>query len=575
MEVIILAYFLKKTNTKKGLYLQIYDSSYDPWRGHTVHTACRVIGYHQNLVKSGIADPLTHYQEEVDEMNYKNNERKQKDKIKLITDETPEKYLGYFPLLNINNALKIEGYIKLLQTPYDLQYSLFDMMSSLIYARAVSPCSKLKTFNEVLPRLYTKSDFSLDQVYSGLEILGVEYEKIIEIYNHQIQQKYQFNTDTTYFDCTNFYFEIDKEKGIKMRGPSKELKKDPIVSLGLLLDANQIPIGMNIFAGNESEKPILREVIDDLKSRNSITGKTVQVADKGLNCAENILHAKRDGDGYIFSKSVKMLPEIEKTWVLLKNDYKEVKDSNKEVIYLYKECIDKFPYPYIDESGKRKKILLTEKRVITYSPSLATKKRYEINRQVEKAKKLSSYNAKRNEYGDSAKYVNFKSSNNDGEVTEEKVVVTINQKAIDKDLELAGYNLFVTSETKMSATDIYNTYHNLWRIEESFKLMKSQLDARPVFLQKDDNIIGHFLICYLAVLFIRLIQFKYLDNKYSSEDIIKFIKEFKLVKFSSNKSINITKSSDFIKSLARSTRLPLTSYFLLDSQVKKMMDFRM
>lgn len=111
-----------------------------------------------------------------------------------------------------------------------------------------------------------------------------------------------------------------------------------------MLDANQIPVGMKLFPGNESEKPVIRKIIDDLKTRNSVKGRTIQVADKGLNCSENIFHAVKNGDGYIFSKSVKQLPEIEKTWVLLPNDYREVKNKKGEVLYKIKECVDDFEY---------------------------------------------------------------------------------------------------------------------------------------------------------------------------------------------------------------------------------------
>ena len=148
--------------------------------------------------------------------------------------------------------------------------------------------------------------------------------------------KYPFDTAHSYFDCTNFYFEIDKEDDFRLKGSSKENKKEPIVGMGLLLDANQIPVGMKMYSGNESEKPVIRDIIDDLKQRSHISGRTIRVADKGLNCFENILHALKSGDGYIFSKSVKMLPETEKTWALLKNDYVAVKNKKGEVIYYIK-----------------------------------------------------------------------------------------------------------------------------------------------------------------------------------------------------------------------------------------------
>jgi transposase len=136
---------------------------------------------------------------------------------------------------------------------------------------------------------------------------------------------------------------------------------------------------------------------------------------------------------------------------------------------------------------------------------------------------------------------------------------------------LAGYNLLVTSEIKMKTDDIYNTYHNLWMIEESFKVMKSYLDARPVYLQKIASIHGHFLVCYLSILLIRLLQFKVLKNKYCTERLINFIREFRIVKLERDKYVNITASSDFIKSLAAELELPITNYFLNEPQIKKML----
>lgn len=142
--------------------------------------------------------------------------------------------------------------------------------------------------------------------------------------------------------------------------------------------------------------------------------------------------------------------------------------------------------------------MLTEKRVVTFNPSLSQKQIYEINKQVEKAYELSASKAKKSEYGDCAKYVNFIATNKKGVETGDKVTTTINEIAIKKAISLAGYNLLVTSEVNMSAVEKYSAYHNLWKIEESFRVMKSQLDARPVYLQKKDSIVGHFLICYLS-----------------------------------------------------------------------------
>ena len=210
----------------------------------------------------------------------------------------------------------------------------------------------------------------------------------------QLYFHFRFYNSKSYFDCTNFYFEIDREDDFRRKGPSKENRKEPIVGLGLLLDRNQIPIGMKMYPGNESEKPVLRDVIGQLKAQNNITGKTIHVADKGLNCAQNIASSKKNGDGYLFSKSVKGLPETEKTWVLLEEGWTDVKDKKGNLLYRYKSCVDEFPYK-VEYDGKESIVYLTEKRLLTYNPSLAAKKRYEIRRLSEKAKSLTASSAKK------------------------------------------------------------------------------------------------------------------------------------------------------------------------------------
>ena len=558
-----MAYFLKRSNLKKGLYLQIYESFYNPLKNQTSHHSYKALGYVDDLKASGIDDPVSYYKEEVRKMN----EERKKEKIKLISDVSLEKYMGHFLLYAIMDKLKVKPYFDILNKASGFDFSLYEVFSSLVYARALSPCSKLRTYTEVLPCLFQNVDFSYDQLLRGIGFLGSEYDKFVELFTTCVFDKYSLDTSRTYFDCTNFYFEIDREDDFRKKGPSKENRKDPIIGLGLLLDADQIPIGMKMYPGNESEKPVMRNVINDLKKRHGFKGRTIQVADKGLNCAENIFNARQNKDGYIFSKSVKQLSEKEKVWVLLESGYRSVYDKEGKVHYYFKECIDKFPYNYTDKNGKMHKLELTEKRVVTFSPSLAKKKRYEILRMVEKAKKLSSSMAKRNEYGESSRYVLFKSKN-DG-----KVITEINTEKIEEDLKLAGYNLIVTSETDMSAKEIYDTYHNLWRIEESFKIMKSDLDARPVYLRKEETIKGHFLICYIAVLLERLLQFKHLEGNYSTNEIINFIKNFKVVE-ADGRYINVSTSSRIATELSKTYSLPLDHLILTNRDIQKVLNFR-
>ena len=241
------------------------------------------------------------------------------------------------------------------------------------------------------------------------------------------------------------------------------------------------------------------------------------------------------------------------------------------MLYRIKDCVDDFSYTYTDDTGHKKTLKLTEKRIVTFNPKLAEKQTYEINRQVEKAKKLRACEAKKSEYGDSSKYVTFVSTDKKGTKTTGKSKVEINEKAIENAKKLAGYNMLITSEIRMTASEIYAAYHNLWRIEESFRIMKSQLDARPIFMQKQETITGHFLICYLAVLLTRLLQIHTLKDEYGTEEIFDFIRDFRIAKIADRKYINLTRSSSFIKELSCLTGLPLTSYFLGNEDINKML----
>lgn len=560
---VLVAYFLKKSKLKGRTYLAIYNSFYSHDKKGTAHACLKSLGSVETLKKNGMEDPIAFYQEEVDALN----KARASEGIRKIGDVSPLMYLGYFPLKSIMEKMGIKKYVDYFKLTNDFQYDLYELLSSLVYARSVNPCSKSRTFHEVLPRLYQPCNYSYDQLLDGVSFIGSNYEKFIEIFTMQTKNVYKIDTATTYFDCTNFYFEIDREDDFRRKGPSKEHRKDPIIGLGLLLDGNQVPIGMKLYPGNESEKPVMRNVIGQLKQRHNITGRTIHVADKGLNCAQNIAFAKKNGEGYLFSKSVKGLPEREKVWVLLDQGFKDVKNKDGTIKYRYKTCMDKFPYTF-EYNGKEVHMDIKEKRMLTYNPTLATKKRFEINRMVEKAKTLTMSRAKRNDYGESGKYVLF--VDGDGN----KASTTINQEAIDNDLRLAGYNLLVTSETTMSDADMYSVYHNLWRIEESFKIMKSDLDTRPVFLQRTDSIKGHFLICYLTVLLERIFQFKVLDNKYSTSEIFSFLKRFKVTK-AENKYINTTTNSEFITDFAEMLDLPLTHYLLTETQIKSMLNLKL
>ena len=497
-----MAYYLRQDKKKKGIYLQMYETYWDKEKKQPRSRNMESFGYVSELVSDEIPDPVSFYKEYV--------KRKNSERAASVADETRpraftaqlEKNIGYFLASSLLSELNVKETIDILASQKRFQFNLYDMIAQLIYARILYPCSKSKTVSTVFPRLYNGISMSEDQVYDGCAFIGESYKKYIELFNHCYEEHYKRDFSSVFFDCTNYYFEIDLPNEDKQKGPSKENRHDPIIGQALLLDADLVPLAMQMYPGNESEKPYIRKIIQEMKDRYKVAGKTVQVADKGLNCARNIYAAVVEADdGYVFSKSIHGhgLSEKEKQWLLLENDanvYTDYKDQNGKLLFRLKSCVDTFSYKFKEldsETGEEKVITFSvkEKRIVSYNPSLAQKQKSEIMKMADKAANYSTYKKMaREDLGDSVKYVRVISTDKSGKNV--KPVIEINQEKIDEDLKYAGYNLLVTSELDMSPLQVYHTYHNLWKIEESFRITKSYLDARPVYVQKKETIYGHF-----------------------------------------------------------------------------------
>ena len=544
-----MSYFLKKTKpSSKGEYLQIYSGYYIPKVGKR-NKSYKKIGYVQDLIAQGIENPVEYYQKEVDKLNAKEAEKK----IAQITDVSTCKYVGQFLVSSMIEKLNVKEIIKVMNSNLKIQYDMTDLITSLICAQIVSPGSKLKAFEKVIPSLYGSKLFSYDQIIDGVKILGNNYEKYIELFNNQIAKIWPRNTKNLFFDCTNYYFEIDLEDNVRKKGPSKENRKDPIIGQALLLDSDQIPIGMTMYPGNQSEKQFLRKSIEDLKNRYNVKGKTVQVADKGLNCGDNIYAAVVEShDGYIFSKSVHgtNLNDVEKKWVLLEdeleNKWTEVRDEDGKILYKYKSCVDEFEYKHTVD-GEKVSFQVKEKRIVTYNPTLARKQKTQIKKEVSKAEeKITLKGLTREEFGDCVKYVSFTATDKKGQNV--KIAKEMNNEKIEEDLSFAGFNLLVTSEIDMNPEEIYNVYHGLWRIEDTFRVMKTYLEARPVFLQLIESIYGHFLICYLGATILRLLELKVFEDQIPVTQLIDFIRDYRVTETGQGSFINNASSSrTFIK----------------------------
>lgn len=574
-----MAYFLRQDRKKKGIYLQMYESYWDKDKKQSLSRNIESFGYVQDLVSDEIPDPIAHFKDYV--------KRKNSERAAALADETrprafssvPEMNIGHFLIHSLITDLGVKDTIDILASQMRFQFSVYDMVVQLIEARILYPCSKSKTVSHVFPHLYGSKPISEDQVYDGCAFIGESYKKYIELFNHCYGQHYKRDFSKAFFDCTNYYFEIDLPGGDRQKGPSKENRHDPIIGQALLLDADLVPVAMQMYPGNESEKPYIRKSIEEMKQRYKVPGRTVQVADKGLNCARNIYAAAKEADdGYIFSKSVhgRNLGENEKQWLLLENDanvFTDYTDRNGKLLFRLKSCVDTFSYSFREadpETGEETVTAFSvkEKRIVSYNPKLAKKRKAEIMKMVDKASNYTTYKKiAREELGDAAKYIRITTKDRNGKKV--KPVAEVDQDRVEEDLRYAGYNLIVTSELDMDPLQVYSTYHNLWKIEESFRITKSYLDARPVFVQKIETIYGHFLICYLSLFLLRVLEIKCFKNQVSSYDLINFMRDFRAVDRGDGTYVNISRDQAVNEKIQKVTGLAnLDALYLSKAEIE-------
>ena len=568
-----MAYFLRKTRRKNGdIYYQIYDSYYSAEERKNKNRSVEKLGLLSSLRREGESD--SECEQRLRGMVSERERDRSGKQAKQIDDNDELVNYGYFLLEGMVRHLDIRKQIDLLTLGSRIRFSLSDVLFSLADARVIDPCSKWKTFAEVFPLMYedpTKK-ISLSQMYSGVCFLGTVVQDVVDILNAAIDKRFGRSLDRVYFDCTNYYFEIDCESGIKRRGPSKENRTSPIVSMALLLDSDLIPYQMEIFPGNESEKPRLPRALDRIREEKGKESKIIQVADKGLNCAENIRKCGKN-DGYIFSKAPKMMADKDLEWMFDEKGWTDVMDKNGEVSYRYKSVTDVYDYEFKDENGKTVKFTKAEKRVATFNPSLRKKQAIELTRQYDKAmKKTASAQITEAVGGKHAKMVSVDAvSKKTGEELEDaQIVLSGNKEKLEHDLKLAGYNILITSEVAMKESEIYDVYHKLWNIERTFRMMKTQLAARPAFASTDDGIRGHFLTCYTSIVLLRLLEKKVFSGQFTVEEIIEYIKKARAFRLSDNDYCNLLKRKDAAISeyIQKRTELQLLNKRLTDSKIK-------
>ena len=547
--------FLKQAKFKSGrIYLSIVDGY---WKdGKVKQKVYQKLGYLDDLKKE-FDDPISHYKKHVEELK-----KEFESKITTTFDMNQDNdfnddtfNIGYSYLKKIFQELDIPSVLREKQYSSKIEYSLSKACELLTYSRIINPGSIKYTY-EHKNQFFEPFDLSLDDLYRSLKPMLDCKESIFKTIWDNTKDKYNRDASTSYYDCTNYYFEIEYDdedikddngqitkKGIRKRGPEKNHRPDPIVEMGLLLDTQGFPISYNLFPGNTSEKETLIPEIKNIKRRHDIN-KVIVVADRGLNCSDNMIGLagidldKENRDGYIYGQSIRGADQEFKDWVLT-NDYKtdiindedgnEIKFIHKSRIYPKKMYITRDDKELTNSGNKKKQsITVDQKQMVYYSQKYADKQKRDRQMVIEKAKDLiknpSAY-TRATSYG-AAGYINNIKFDKDTGVVSNGSELSINQAKIEEEEKLDGYYSIVTSEENLSDLELRNIYKGLAKIEETFKITKSEFNARPINVRLEDHIDAHFLICFISLVIIRLLQCD-INNKYTIKNILEKIKNFK------------------------------------------------
>ena len=510
--------FLRKaTNKKTGrTYLSIVQGYRDKSSKNPKTTTIKSLGYLDELEKV-YDDPIAFFNNEIALMNEKyiadnspitftvsKNER-------ISSDSINRKNFGYAALSKIYHELEIDKFLMNRQRHTREDYDANSIMKLLVFSRLLYPASKKKT-HENRDTFFEKSDFSLDDIYRCLSFFN-KHKDALQLWLHErIKQQYNRNTELVYYDVTNYYFEIDEQDDFRKKGASKEHRPDPIVQMGLFIDTDGIPISYKLFPGNKPDKTTLIPALSRIQHEYSL-GRIIVVADKGLTTGDNIWYILSAKNGYVLSYSIRGADKKFQDYVLDENGYINSSDGFKIKSRLYPREIK-----VTSTQGKKIKKTVDERQVIFYSPKYALKAKHDRANALVKAKDLIKNPAKYNKstsYG-AAKYVkNLTFDSNTGEIMgSASQHLSFDEEKLREEEKLDGYYAIVTSEYKEKPEKIIEMYRGLWKIEESFKVTKSDFESRPVYLKLEDHIDAHFLTCFISLLIVRILEHR-LNGKYS------------------------------------------------------------
>ena len=487
-------------------------------------------------LRAGDEEPLEWLKNYVKELNKKHKEETlpiimRKNPNKLIEKNVQNSFnVGYLFLQDIYYKLKLDKICNDLKENYQFKFDLNDILSKLVYSRIIFPASKLKTL-ELSKKFMEQPNFEYQHIERALPII-CENMDLIQSELYKNSNKYMpRNNKILYYDCTNYYFEIEEENGLKQYGKSKENRPNPIVQMGLFMDGNGIPLEFNITPGNTNEQitlqPLEEKIIKDFEF-----SEFVVCTDAGLASKANRKFNDKNNRKFLTTQSIKKLNaklrneviDMTKGW-RLPNSSKKYNISNlrtdKELIA---KCKDKVFYKeqWINENG------LEQRLIVTYSVKYQEYQRNIRNNQINRAMKMIEKNPeklKRVKQNDPKRFIRTTNITNDGELAD-KSIFEINQSVVDEEAKYYGlYDVCTNLEDPVEY--IIKLNHIRWEIEESFRIMKTDFKSRPVYHTRDEMIKAHFTICYLALVIYRYLE-KNLEEKYTAPEIIETLRDMEI-----------------------------------------------
>lgn len=541
---------LGMSKSKNSTSLYVIKSTYENGI-HSSKIVEKLGTYNELLKKLNGSDPIEWAKKYIEELNKQEKEQTHEVIIKyspskvIAKDEQRSFNGGYLFLQKIYHELELHKLCNEIFDKYKFTFNLDSILSRLIYGRIIFPSSKLATY-QLSKQFIEQPEFELQHIYRALEILAKENDSIQSaLYSNSLRISKR-NTGILYYDCTNYFFEIEQEDGLKQYGVSKEHRPNPIIQMGLFMDGNGIPLAFSINKGNTNEqltlKPLEERILSDFK-----LSKFIVCTDAGLASEKNRKFNNKDDRAFITTQSIRKLKDHLKKWSLDPSGW-HLSGSDKDYdLSTIDESVHKdhifYKERWINEKG------LEQKLIVTYSIKYRDYMRTIRGTQIERAQKVMDSNPdklSRSNQNDYKRFVEKTHCTSDGEVANKKVYC-INQDLITKEEAFDGFYAVCTN-LEDGASEIIKVNKRRWEIEECFRIMKSEFKARPVYLSRDDRITAHFITCFISLVIYRLLE-KKLGEKYTCKEIMDGLKSMNFLEVKGEGYIPTYTRTDFTDDL--------------------------